>query len=374
MHIEKLQLQNFRNYRQLDLALDRYLNFFTGENAQGKTNLLESLVFAASGRSFRTRNDSELIFWEENACSVAVNLYRQRGREKISIGCRKDSARKNYYVNGVAAPRSDYLGRLLYVLFVPDDLAVVKGTPRLRRDFFDSLIAKVYPVYEHLTGRYLRIVRQRNKLLRDYGPRALGSSELASWNEQLVVQGAKIIRKRLYVLHRLSLLARLAHRRLTGGTESLKLSYCIGCLPEEKVREAEIEEQLQAVIKELAAEEARLGQTLAGPHRDDFIFSVNGRNARLYASQGQQRTILLAVKLAEVEFIKGESGELPVLLLDDVFSELDTKRRNFLLENFIDRQIQTLITGTAAAQELIRHRGSVFTVKSGEVHSHAARS
>lgn len=371
LHIERLGLYNFRNYKTLTLNLDRNLNIFFGDNAQGKTNLLESIIFAASGRSFRTRRETELIRWEAETCQVAAVVARGENKEKLQIVLSRQPLKKNYFAGGRALPRQHYLGRLLTVLFTPEDLTIVKGAPQQRRNFLDELICKVYPLYESELQRYAQILRQKNQLLRTYGEKILNSPELASWNEQLAGQGAKIINRRLFVLRRLNLLARLAHRRLTQGEETLELAYQSAVFLPEKSEEREIAAALLSGLQEKSKEETRIKQALLGPHRDEILLAINGVNSRLYASQGQQRTAVLALKLAEVEYLKGESGEFPLLLLDDVFSELDGLRRKSLVET-IDGRVQTFITGTTAESlNAYLPAGKFFCIRRGEVKLYA---
>ncbi|MCR3923593.1 MAG: DNA replication and repair protein RecF [Firmicutes bacterium] len=224
-----------------------------------------------------------------------------------------------------------------------------------------------FSVYEHELHRYQQIVRQRNQLLKFHREKILNSPELESWNEQLAKQGARVIEKRMFATHRIGLLARLAHRSLTGRDETLDVEYLSSIPKELDTQASETEMALLQGLKEKGKHEARVGQTLLGPHRDDILFSINKKNARLFASQGQQRTLVLALKLAELEFIKGESGEFPILLFDDVFSELDDKRRRLLVET-IEGRVQTLITGTAAERlGVFKSAGKIFTVHGGEV-------
>lgn len=366
MRIEALKLKNYRNYQQLTVELDPNLNLFVGANAQGKTNLLEAVTFLASGRSFRTRSESELVLWGEKSCLVAGSVAWRLVRQSLQVSYNLLEKKKQYAIGGIEVNRRAYAGKLVPVLFTPEDLSLVKGSPQLRRNFIDEEISKASPVYEYELARYQHIVRQRNFLLKKFREKT-PISEIESWNEQLASSAAKVLVKRLTAIHRIGLLARLTHRNLTGRDESLDLSYS-SCIP---LPEGADQEQLRLVflhaLKDKTKEEARLGQTLIGPHRDDIIFSINGKNARLYASQGQQRTLVLALKLAELEYVKGETGEYPVLLFDDVFSELDERRRKLLVES-IDGRVQTFITGTEAEKlGTFRNSGRLFTVSQGEV-------
>ena len=368
MRLETLQLRNYRNFSSLQLTLDPNLNLFFGSNAQGKTNLLESVAFLSGGRSFRTRNETELVLWGEEYCQATAAVSNRLGTETLQVSYAAPEKKKTFSVNGLILNRSEYAGRLVPVLFTPEDLSIVKGSPQVRRKFFDDEISKISPVYEYELGRLHQIMKQRNILLKKHRHKILDTEEMASWNEQLATLSAKVMIKRITAVRRMGLLARLSHRNLTGRDESLDILYQSFLPIEDSIPDATtISQALLAGLEEKKAEEARFGQTLLGPHRDDIIFTINGRNARLYASQGQQRTLVLALKLAELEFIKGETGEFPVLLFDDVFSELDERRRRLLLDT-IDGRIQTFITGTE--EETLRQfkkSGHIFRVKQGEV-------
>lgn len=367
MRIEELKLIDFRNYPHLELKLDKNLNLFVGANGQGKTNLLEAISFLASGSSFRTNNESECVFWGKKSCIVAGIVNKRLGKQMQQVCYELEKKRKTFKNEGVIIERRKYLGQLIPVLFTPEDLVLVKGPPQGRRRFLDEEIAKVSPVYEYELGRYQQIVKQRNFLLKKYREKIIGSQEMESWNEQLILQAIKILIKRMAALHRISLLAGLAHRNLTGRRENLDINYTSSSTYQETFNSEKIRQSLLESLEEKKAEEARWGQTLVGPHRDDILFYINGKNAKMYASQGQQRTLVLALKLAELEYVKGETGEYPVLLLDDVFSELDESRRRFLVET-IEGRVQTFITGTEVERlGNFKHSGRMFIVSRGEV-------
>lgn len=367
MRIEELKLIDFRNYPRIELKLDKNLNLFVGANGQGKTNLLEAISFLASGASFRTNNESECVLWGEKSCIVSgiVNKRLVKQTQQVCYNLEKKS--KIFKNEGIIVERRKYLSQLIPVLFTPEDLALVKGPPQGRRRFLDEEIAKVFPVYEYELGRYQQIVKQRNFLLKKYREKIIGSQEMESWNEQLILQSVKILVKRMAALHRISLLARLAHRNLTGRCENLEINYASTSVYHEGSSPEKIRQSLLESLEEKKGEEVRWGQTLVGPHRDDILFFINGKNAKIYASQGQQRTLVLALKLAELEYVKGETGEYPVLLFDDVFSELDESRRRFLVET-IEGRVQTFITGTEAERlGNFKHSGRMFIVSRGEV-------
>ncbi|MBT9172465.1 MAG: DNA replication and repair protein RecF [Syntrophomonadaceae bacterium] len=367
MLLQELYLANFRNFRELNISFHPKINVLMGENAQGKTNLLESISYLGSGRSFRTRNDTETIFWGKSVCVISGRVLRAGGENRLKIALDSTERVKKYTVDRVLKERHDYTGKLITVLFTPDDLQLVKGGPQNRRKYLDEEVCKVSPLYEAELTRYQHILRQRNQLLRIYSKKQSSRMEIECWDEELSKSAAVILRKRVAAAHRLNLLARLAHRRLTGGGENLEISYFSTVPFVEKNDEKKLAEVILASLASNFAKEVSLGVTLLGPHRDELQMTLNNRDARQYASQGQMRTLVLALKLAELEYIKGETGEFPVLLYDDVFSELDETRRRLLLEA-IDGRVQTFITGTEVKNLLDLGRyGDVFRVKRGEV-------
>ncbi len=369
MRIDSLVLHNFRNYLCLKLSFDNHFNLFIGANGQGKTNLIEGINFLATGKSLRTRNEEELILWGKDNCSVSAKVGYSHRESSLQISLHAADRKKTYSVNGLMQKKRDFTGKLTTVIFTPDDLAIVKGAPGIRRKFIDDEISKVSPVYENEINRYQHVLRQRNYLLKTHRKKILGSDELIGWNEQLALLGAKIVSKRFSVIRRLSLLSRLAQRRLTKRTESLDINYHSSFMAQDQdyTDLPLLTELFLNNLSEKKEQEACLGQTLTGPHRDDFYFILNGRDARFFASQGQQRTLVLSLKIAELEFIKGETGEFPVLLFDDVFSELDEDRRNALLD-VLDSRIQIFISGTEADKlGKIKASGKLFQVVGGEV-------
>jgi DNA replication and repair protein RecF len=367
MWLRDLFLLNFRNYTELNLQFHQKINILAGENAQGKTNLLESLSYLAVGRSFRTRSETEAVLWGKSACAVSGRVVCAEGERRLKISLDLDKKIKKYSIDSVAKERHNYLGRLVTVLFTPDDLQLVKGGPPGRRKYLDEEISKVSPLYEAELARYQHILRQRNQLLRNSFNRRPSRAEMESWDEELAKTASLILRKRVAAVHRLSLLARLAHRRLTGGTESLELSYRSTVPSAETLDDKRLAETIVSGLAANFTQELSCGATLLGPHRDDLQITLNRRDARQFASQGQKRTLVLALKLAELEYVKGETGEFPVLLFDDVFSELDATRRRLLLEA-VDGRAQTFVTGTEAEKlKDISRYGEVFRISRGAV-------
>jgi DNA replication and repair protein RecF len=367
MLLQELYLANFRNFRELSIRFHPKINVVMGENAQGKTNLLESIAYLGSGRSFRARNDTETIFWGKSVCVISGRVLHAGGESRLKIALNSTERAKKYTVDRVMKERHNYTGRLITVLFTPDDLQLVKGGPYNRRKYLDEEVSKVSPLYEAELARYQHILRQRNQLLRNCREKQSLRTEIECWDEELSKSAALILRKRVAAAHRLNLLARLAHRRLTDGGENLEITYFSTVPFVEKHDEKKLAEVILASLAANFKKEVSLGATLLGPHRDDLQMTLNKHDARQYASQGQMRTLVLALKLAELEYIKGETGEFPVLLYDDVFSELDETRRRLLLEA-VDGRVQTFVTGTEVKKLLDLGRdGDVFRVRRGEV-------
>lgn len=345
MIIEEIKLLNFRNYEALQLQLHPLLNIFVGENAQGKTNIIEAIYMCALGKSFRNSKDSEIIKFNKQQAYIKINLQKINRKTDIEIKLDKEQ-RKKIKINGLHLEKSgELLSNLNVVTFTPDDLKIIKGSPIERRKFIDNEISQIMPRYYYNLLQYNRILMQRNKLIKNHRGKAV---DLEVWNEQLVNIGTWIISQRIKFIKRISILARLIHRKITDEAESLEILYSCSFTLNGKEEGANIKDIFHKRLIERADEEKRRGTTLVGPHRDDLLIKVNGMDVKNYGSQGQQRTSVLSLKLAELELIKGEVGEYPVLLLDDVMSELDVKRQYYLLNNL--KNIQTFITTTQIEQ------------------------
>ena len=367
MKIKKIILRNFRNYHNNNLLLDKTLNIFIGENAQGKTNILESIHFLSMGKSHRTNDDQDLIHWNQTDCCAEVYFFRGDIEHKLSMQIHR-IGKKEIFLNDHPIRTYELIGLLNTVIFSPEDLFLIKGAPSGRRRFLDGEISQANPVYFKELLKYNKIVMQRNQLLKQMRDCSHSTAVLDTWDEQLVPVAASIVVKRVAAVKKLTMLANLIHRRITNNKENLTISYeqneglFLKNNPSFNIRSVEkwFSEQLIARRQD----DIFRGSTSIGPHRDDIILSVNGINLRNFGSQGQQRTGILALKLAEIEFIKSETGEYPVLLLDDVLSELDYMRRSQLL-GFIKDRIQTFITATDAENFSDRKTGKYFKVCNG---------
>jgi DNA replication and repair protein RecF len=353
MQVRRLLLRGFRNYQELDFSVAGHLCLLLGENAQGKTSLLESIYCAATGRSFRTAADEDLIAWNCIEAEIHCLVDKDVGDAEIEIHLSR-GRNKRIKVNGQMVRRhSELFGHLNVVTFTPDDLQLVKGSPAGRRRFLDIELAQVSSTYRHDLINYHHVLRQRNSLLKNVTDSRENKEALAMWNEQLLHYGSRIMWKRTEAIAKLSVIGRRFHEEITKGAEELTISYrpfYEKTVPPARPPEspAEIDQAFRAALERLQSVEIKRGLTLVGPQRDDIDFLIGCRLVRTFGSQGQQRTAVLAGKLAELDFMREETNEYPVLLLDDVMSELDNNRRQYFLQSVTGR-VQTFITATSQA-------------------------
>ncbi|MGO1818627.1 MAG: DNA replication/repair protein RecF [Senegalia sp. (in: firmicutes)] len=341
MHVKSIKLINFRNYNGIKVFLNPNVNIFLGENGEGKTNLLESLFIASSGKSFRTNRDKELINIDKNEAYIAVELIREDSEKKIEIKLDNNSP-KRVKINGVEQDKiSDILGILKAVIFSPEDLKIVKEGPSYRRNFLDQEITQMKPLYKSILNDYNRVLTQRNNLLKVIPYDKKKRKMLFVWNKQLIELGSRIIIFRKSFIDRLIPIAQEIHKSVTNGVENLDLSY----QPTFDINELDkkiIMKNFEELLIKNEDSDIEKGSTSLGPHKDDIEIKINDKDVRIFGSQGQKRTTVLSLKLAEVELIKDETDENPILLLDDVFSELDKNRRKYLVSRF--SKLQTIIT------------------------------
>jgi DNA replication and repair protein RecF len=334
--LNSLELRNYRNYGRLDLEPGPRLNLFLGANGQGKTNLLESVAMLALSSSPRTRRDAELVgpLAPEARIGAVVESGSRRSEVRISIVLDGERARRRIEVDGQPRRGVDLPGLFRVTLFWPDDLNLVKAGPEHRRRFLNQMLVQVEPGYARALARYSRVLEQRNSLLKQVAAGAQPASALEVWDLELSKLGGEIALARRRAMPELSRGAAAAHAAISGG-ERLELEY------------QGPPEDLHRAVENSRAEDLRRGSTSVGPHRDDILFRLAGRDARGFASQGQQRTAVVSVKLAEAELVARMTGERPVLLLDDVLSELDGERRRALLES-LGEPGQVVITSVEA--------------------------
>jgi DNA replication and repair protein RecF len=380
MRLTHLSLHNIRNYVRLELDLPSGVSVLLGDNAQGKTNLLEAIYYLATSRSPHAGSDRELVNWlaVEREPLPYGRLVGQvvRGQSKVTIEItltqqanHDERYRKQIRLNGVAKRAMDLLGQLNAVLFLPEDIALVSGSPSLRRRYLDAMLCQIDPPYCHSLSSYNRVVTQRNALLRDLRERGGDPDQLLFWDDRLVQHGAHLVARRREALVALDALAHAVHGKLTDGVEHLRLDY-------QPSVEISVQEDQQAIgaafraqLTALRRREIPAGVTLVGPHRDEVRFLINEVDAGIFGSRGQQRTAALALKLAEVGLMQHETGEYPVLLLDDVFSELDAHRRRFLLQWLDNGPQQAIITTTDlhTLPEAFLDRCQLWRVQMGQV-------
>lgn len=383
MYLKSLYLKQFRNYGEQQVEFTAPKTILVGDNAQGKSNLLEAVELLSTLRSHRTSRDRDLVKDGSAIAQITAHLERDIGVADLAIALRANS-RRSVSLNGQTLRRHlDFLGTLNIVQFSSLDLHLVRGGPEQRRHWLDSLLIQLEPVYAAILQQYNQILRQRNALLRQ--PPATSHSfgetdepslptsptstpnELALWDAQLAVAGTRVIRRRARVIQRLAPLANYWHHAISGSTEDLSVNY-LPNVPFEQDEPELVQTAFLTKIQERAIAEQYQHTTLVGPHRDEVEFTINQTSARQYGSQGQQRTLVLALKLAELKLIEEVIGEPPLLLLDDVLAELDLNRQNQLLEAIQDR-FQTLITtthlGSFDAQWL--NSSQIFSVKAGHL-------
>jgi len=365
--LKKLIMANFRNYGNLNFEPSEMINVLYGFNAQGKTNLLEAIYCLATGHSHRSK-DVDLIHWGEPYSKLKGIIKRGSEDTELEVSF-ETGGQKNLKVDGIKQTRQpDYLGNLSVVLFSPEDLSIIKGGPKERRRFLDVEISQISRSYAYLLLQYYKVLGQRNTLLKSFRTSAFNNIQLEIWDEQLVELGSKILKKRFEMVRKLSSLGKNKHLQITAGKESLEIKYYCSLQVKPDFTIAEIGANYSVKLKEIRQEELNRGSTLVGPHRDDLVFYINGIDGRVFGSQGQQRTTALSLKLAELELIYGETREYPVLLLDDVLSELDNLRRHYLLAA-VKQKIQTFVTTTNLEyidQQLLTD-AKVFRVDEGKL-------
>ncbi|MCB0173076.1 MAG: DNA replication/repair protein RecF [Anaerolineae bacterium] len=397
MDISQLSLTNYRNYSRLTLDLPSGPVLLRGDNANGKTNLLEAIYFLSTTRSVHTRSDQQLINWiilkQETLpfARVEATVKTRADTFKIAITVVREgnNFRKDIRFNGAKKRAMDIIGKLNTVMFLPEDIELVTGSPGIRRRYLDSTLCQINPDYCAALSRYNKVLTQRNALLKELFKRNSNPDQLFYWDEQLARDGAALMVNRHNTILDLDAVARQRHRELSGGREGLRLHYApsfdlyqrpqpnyqLPLIMEELVPYStaapplqDVRETFRSYLINARSEEISRGVTLVGPHRDDFHFLVDGIDMTMYGSRGQQRTAALSTKLAEVILMKQSTGETPVLLLDDVMSELDAHRRQQVI-NIVDQAGQAVLTTTdwEDFSSDFRQRARLFSVAMGRL-------
>ncbi|GGE48145.1 DNA replication and repair protein RecF [Pullulanibacillus camelliae] len=369
MHLETIDVQHFRNYEHTSIDLSESINVFIGENAQGKTNLLEAIFVLAMAKSHRTPHVKELIQWGQEYAKIEGRVNKKNGiiPLELTISHKGKKAKANHIER---KKLSQYVGLCNVVLFAPEDLRLVKDSPSHRRRFIDMEIGQIQPVYMHELSEFQKLLQQRNALLKKLSREAKPSTTMLEiLTEQLIELAADIVYRRFRFIRLLREWARPIHQSISNGQEALDIHY-VSSVNEvsEGLELSRIKREYEKAFESSQRRELDRGTTLIGPHRDDLQFIVNDKNIQIFGSQGQQRTTALSLKLAEIELIHNEVGEYPILLLDDVLSELDDQRQTHLLSTFKER-VQTIVTTTnvgAIDHDMIKHARS-FDVHKGQI-------
>lgn len=368
MLLTNISLTNYRNYDEMSLSFSPKLNIFLGENAQGKTNLLESIYLLSFARSHRSSNEKEWIQWEQEFARIEGHL--EKKASSLDLTMILSNKGKKTKINGLEQRKlSDYIGTLNVILFAPEDLSIVKGSPQHRRKFLDMEIGQINPQYLHNLSMFQTVLKQRNQYLKKI---AFSHSKdpvyLDVLSEQLAQAASFVLYYRLQFIEKLEGWANTIHQKISFNKEVLTMTYKTQLSVDNTMTRDAIYETYVNELKQSEPRDLQQQTTSVGPHRDDILFFVNGQNVQTYGSQGQQRTTALSVKLAEIELINDEIGEYPILLLDDVLSELDDERQVHLME-FIENKLQTFLTTTSLThlENKLTIEPTIFNISSGMV-------
>ena len=367
MIIEGIKLINFRNYNNLSVLFNPNINIMIGRNAQGKTNLLEAIYICSTGRSFRTSRDREIIKFEKGEAYVGANLKVGELEKWTEIKLHREKS-KRIKVNKIELKSYKELNTgLKVVVFSPEDLKLIKEGPNLRRSYLDSSISQLKPLYYYNLNRYYKILIQRNNLLKSIRYKSNLPDLIEVFDIQMARFGSLIILERESYINRLLIEAKINHNVITKNMEILDIQYLRSI--EDGKSLIEIETCFLKILKESRKKDIETGTTNKGPHRDDFAISINGKDSKTYASQGQQRSIVLTLKLSEVEMIKKDTGYNPILLLDDVYSELDEERRIHLTKLFSKMQTFITLTDAVDIDGLDGYEKEFFYINDGCIYS-----
>ena len=355
MYINKIKLQNFRNYNEQEINLNKSINVFYGDNAQGKTNILEAIFLCTFGKSFRTNKEKELIKLGKDNANVIIEYEKKDRDGKISISI---SDKKQILVNGIKIKKlSELLGNINIVIFTPDDINILKGGPALRRRFLDMMIGQLKPNYVYILNMYIKTLEQRNNYLRQIKEENKPENLLDIWDEKLIEYADIIYKYRKEFIDKIKKKINIIHKKITDEKEEINIQYTSNCESKEVYSELLKQRRKLDIIK---------GFTTKGIHRDDFEIYINNKELSIYGSQGQNRTAILSLKLSELQVIYNEIEEEPILLLDDFMSELDINRRKNFLNNINNTQV---IITCAEKIEFLKENVDycLYQVKEGEI-------
>ena len=361
MRVEHLQLQNFRNFEYQEFRFSSGVNILLGDNAQGKTNVIEALWLFSSCKSFRVTDDKPFLRIGENRAAIYGEYSRN---ERIYRPVMKfyDDRKREIFLNNVAIRPKELVGQFPAVLFYPDHLSLVKGAPELRRKFLDLALCQADPSTLPLLNEYNKVLQQRNALLKQYRERLDAKSALDVWDEKIASLSAKIAQKRFEYITKMLPYAQRVMNDISSGKEQLAIEYKTVCdLPPRDLED--LEDKFFYALRSSREKDLWSGHTSTGIHRDDFDLFINGENAKIYASQGQQRSCVMALKMAEADLLFAATGEFPVMLFDDVFSELDPFRKSYIIDRIRGRQVIL----SCCEEEKDFSDATVFRIRGGSV-------
>lgn len=359
MFIKKLMLMNYRNYKNLSLEFGSNVNVFIGDNAQGKTNILESIYYCGFAKSHRTSRDKELINWDSERAFISLSVGKDRLDKRIDIGILKDG-KKAISVNSIKINKiGELFGTFNVVMFSPEDLKIVKESPGIRRKFMDMELCQLNTTYYYNLVQYNKVINERNVLLKG---RNLSEEMLDVYDEQLINYGEYIIKERLIYIDKLNKYSKDIHKEITLGKEEIEFKY------QSSIKNFnDIKSDFYEQLKKSRKKDIDKRISTIGPHRDDFIVLINNVDAKSFGSQGQQRTAVLTMKFSSLNIIKEINREYPVLLLDDVLSELDFNRKRYVLSTIKDIQTIITCTGISDINDYLDSNSKVFVVSNGKV-------
>lgn len=365
MNVENIRLINFRNYKNINTSFNKNINVFVGKNAQGKTNLLEAIYICSTGKSFRTSRDKEIINFEKDEAYIGANMLIGNFDKFIEIKMAREKLKRIRVNKNELKSYKELNTGLSVVAFCPEDLKLVKDGPQERRSFLDFGISQIKPVYNYNINRYYKILFQRNNLLKSTKLKKDLVNLLDVFDVQIAKIGTSIILERNNYIEELFTICKDIHNKLTLNKEDILLKYNSNVpILDNKI---EMEKLYLRLLKENISRDIECGTTEVGPHRDDLLMYINDKDVKTYGSQGQQRTIVLSIKLSEVQIIKKERGIYPVVLLDDVFSELDEERRLYLTKSFSEMQTFITVTDAVDIKSLDKFNKSIFYIENGKL-------
>ncbi|MBB6716733.1 DNA replication/repair protein RecF [Clostridium gasigenes] len=359
MYIKRLQMLNYRNYIALDISFSKNVNVFIGDNAQGKTNILESIYYCAFAKSHRTSKDKELINWNGENTFISLSVSKKRIDKRIDINILKDG-KKAIKINKIKVNKiGELFGSFNVVMFSPEDLKIIKDSPGVRRRFIDMELCQLNSRYYYNLVQYNKILNERNIVLKNM---KIDKDILDVYDIQLIDYGYNIITDRINYMDKLNYYGKNIHGDITSGKEQIEFKY-VSTIKDLK----NIKEDFYKILKQNRIKDIDRGVTSVGPHRDDFLVLINNVDTKIYGSQGQQRTAVLTIKFSSLKIIKELTGENPVLLLDDVLSELDFSRKKYILSTIGGLQTIITCTGIDDLTEYLDENSKIFKVKNGEI-------